>query len=160
MFSSQLLFDISPQVLVFFLQQVFRHAPGQTTSTVLGGDCSPLNPAFLPLAWVGQHCCFTLHSPYPLCSHRERWQRHLTSERRQTTSPSAALRTTPGTWEGSATCPQSTIPPAPAISCCGTVLRASICVTSGCICHPTHLNLDFGHPWLLPFLPEPIPGKG
>lgn len=74
---------------------------------------------------------------------------HLTSKHEQTTSLLAVLHTTPRTSEGSAVCPQSTIPRAPVISRCSTVLRASIRVISGCICHPTHLNLDFQHSLLL-----------
>ena len=83
-----MLFDISLQVLVIFL---FRQAPGQPTS-----DAAP-SPTSLPLAWVGQGCRFTLHSPYPLVLQGAVAKHHLTSRHRQTTSPPAALCTAPGT---------------------------------------------------------------
>lgn len=128
---------------------MFRQAPGRTHSAELERDCIPLNPAFLPLARVGQHCWFTGHSLSALLLQAAVTKCHLTLKHRQTTSPPAAWHTTP------AGCPQSPIPPAPAISRCSTVLRASIHMISGCICHSRHLHLDFEHSLLLHSQPSP-----
>lgn len=71
---------------------------------------------------------------------------HLTSKHRQTTSPPSS--TVYHTWDFEGLCGLP-VEHHPAISRCGTVLRASVHVISGCIRHPTHLNLDFQHSLLL-----------
>lgn len=92
----QLLFDISPPVLIFFLKQVLRHS----TSARGGGEHSPL----LLQAPQNVHSCYlptwdsaavlhgVLHTHWFVTGRVQQWQCcHLTPKLRQTFTPSRTL---------------------------------------------------------------------